>query len=90
MRADYVDIRFKGKTRRFRYPIRKNEFLTWVTVQKDVYLENLALVGYQLPDKVIKNLGKNLTVENLLPISGEQLSDYNNYRYWGAGRMAIR
>lgn len=78
MRASYIDIRYNHFTRRFRYPVNMNEFLNWVLVTGANSIEELALVGYQLPTDFILQ-DENLKLKDLIPFNSYDLANYEQY-----------
>lgn len=78
MRASYIDIRYDQITRRFRYPINMKEFLNWVLVSGAYSIEELALVGYQLPTNFILQ-DENLKLQDLIPFDSMFSENYERY-----------
>ena len=75
MRASYIDIRYDHSTRRFRYPVNMNEFLEWIVVIGAYSIEELALVGYQLPTNFLVQ-DENLILQDLIPF-GSMFSEHD-------------
>ncbi|GAK31917.1 Fis family transcriptional regulator [Weissella oryzae SG25] len=80
MRASFIDIRYAHITRRFRYPVNNKEFFNWLMVVGANCVDELALVGYQLPaDFVLQD--ENLKLQDLIPFEDLRM-EFSNFEYY--------